>query len=162
VARKTSLLRLTPSVRNSSGIKTADGIGRRNSIGTRNAAAAKSLEPSRIPIGIASAGARNSPIAQPRTVRANAPQKLVGSPRPAVSGVWFVVATVQSSLTVVLIAGRSVCEITPVRDTSSHRPSTAATLSAGSSQRAAVPAIERARRGAVAAIAVKARSRRVP
>ena len=55
-------------MRKSNGITTADGIGRRNSIGTRNAFPAKSLEPSRIPIGTASTVAIASPSPQPRIV----------------------------------------------------------------------------------------------
>ena len=75
-ARKTSLFRFVPSVRKSSGISAAEGIGRRNSIGTRNARAAKSLEPSTIPIGTASTVASASPSAQPRTVWGNAAQNV--------------------------------------------------------------------------------------
>ena len=44
-------------------MSAADGIGRRNSIGMRNALDAKSLEPSRMPIGIASTAAIVSPSA---------------------------------------------------------------------------------------------------
>ena len=95
VARNISLFRFVPSVRKSSGISAADGIGRRNSIGTRKAVAAKSLEPSTIPIGTASAIASPRPIAQPRTVSPNAVQK---SP---------VCISDQSAWNVSLIAGRS-------------------------------------------------------
>ena len=73
-ARKTSLFTFVPSVSTSSGISAADGIGRRNSIGTRNAAAAKSLEPSAMPIGTASAAAMPSPSPQPRIVWSRAVQ----------------------------------------------------------------------------------------
>src|SRR5262249_41752311 len=111
VARKTSLLRLVPSVRKSRGISAADGIGRMNSTGTRNALAASSLEPSTIPVGTASTVARTRPSAQPRTVSANAHQK------------WLVCTIDQSSRTVVLIAGRSLSEITPVREISSQKTS---------------------------------------
>ncbi len=66
--RNSSLFSEVPKVRKSNGITTADGIGRRNSIGTRNAFPAKSLEPSRIPIGTASTVAIASPRPQPRIV----------------------------------------------------------------------------------------------
>ena len=68
VARKTSLLKFVPSVRNSNGMSAADGIGRRNSIGTRKALAPRSLNPSATPRGMARTDARASPTAQPRTV----------------------------------------------------------------------------------------------
>src|SRR4051794_5323505 len=108
-ARKTSLLTFVPIVRKSTGISAADGIGRRNSIGTRNAAPASSLEPSTIPIGIASTAAMSSPRNQPRTVSANDHQK------------WLVCTIDQSSLKVVVIAGSSRCEITPGREISSQK-----------------------------------------
>ena len=76
-------------------MSAADGIGRRNSIGTRKALVAKSLEPSRIPIGTASTVATPRPSAQPRTVSPKAYQK------------WLVCTSDQSSRKVVLIAGRS-------------------------------------------------------
>src|SRR5438034_2041034 len=111
VARNTSLFRFVPSVRKSSGISAADGIGRMNSTGTRNALDANSLEPSAIPVGTASTVARMSPSAQPRTVSAKAHQK------------WLVCTTDPSSRTVVLMAGRSLSEITPVREISSQKMS---------------------------------------
>jgi hypothetical protein len=113
-ARKISLRSFVPSVRKSSGISAADGIGRRNSIGTRKALAANSLEPSRIPIGTASAVATARPSAQPRTVSRSAIQRAP------------VCISDHSSLNVVLIAGRSFCEIRFVRETSSQKPSAAA------------------------------------
>src|SRR5215203_2547343 len=107
-ARKTSLFSVVPSVRNSTGISAADGIGRRNSIGTRNARAAKSLVPSTIPIGTASAVATARPSAHPRTVWKNAVQKA------------SVCMKSQSFENVVLAAGRSVSEISPLFDRSSQ------------------------------------------
>src|SRR3954471_24755714 len=107
-ARKTSLFRFVPIVRKSTGINAADGIGRRNSIGMWNALDASSLEPRPMPIGIASTAAIVSPRNQPRTVSANDNQKCL---------VWI---SDQSSLKVVLIAGRSRSAITPVREISSH------------------------------------------
>ena len=97
------------------GIRAAEGIGRRNSIGTRKAEAANSLEPSVIPIGTASAIARPRPIAHPRTVWRNALQK---TPVCTMS---------HSARTVVDMAGRSCCEIVPVRDTISHSARLAST-----------------------------------
>src|SRR6266511_53724 len=111
VARKTSLLRFVPSVRKSTGMSAAEGIGRRNSMGTRNALAAKSLEPSRMPIGTARAVAMPSPSAQPRTVSANDHQK------------WLVCIIRHSSSKLVLIAGRSRCEMAPVREITSQKAS---------------------------------------
>ncbi len=97
------------------GIRAAEGIGRRNSIGTRKAEAAKSLEPSVIPIGTASAIARPRPIAHPRTVWRNA---LQNAPVCTMS---------HSACTVVDMDGRSCSEIVPVRDTISHRARLAST-----------------------------------
>src|SRR3954464_16025597 len=108
-ARKTSLLRFVPIVKKSTGISAADGIGRRNSIGTRNAAPASSLDPSTIPMGIASTAATSSPRNQPRTVSAKDHQK------------WLVCTIDPSPFKVVVIAGRLRCEITPVRVISSQR-----------------------------------------
>src|SRR4051794_7440160 len=108
-ARKSSLRRFVPMVRKSTGINAADGIGRRNSTGTRKAAPASSLDPSTIPIGIASTAATSRPRNQPRTVSANDHQK------------WLVCTIDQSSSKVVVMAGRSRCEITPVREISSQK-----------------------------------------
>src|SRR4051794_264071 len=121
LARKTSLCSVVPRVRKSTGISAADGMGRRNSTGMRNALVAKSLEPSRIPIGTASTVAMPRPRAQPRTVSANAYQK------------WLVCISDHSSRNVVLIDGRSFCEMTPVREISSQKTSAAAIESAKTS-----------------------------
>src|SRR5215216_2866910 len=118
VARKTSLFSVVPRVRKSSGISAADGIGRRNSIGTRNDLSANWLDPRRIPIGTASSVAIERPSAHPRTVSPNAVQKL------------RVCIIDQSSLNVVVIAGRSCSEIRPARTTNCQSTRNAATDSA--------------------------------
>ena len=125
-ARKISLLMFVPSVRKSSGINAADGIGRRNSIGTLNALPAKSLEPSRMPIGTASTVARPRPRAQPRTVRPSAAQNSC------------VCIIDHSSRNVVVIAGRSCSEITPNLETACHSARNAAIEAA-----AATPGVRR-------------------
>src|SRR4051794_3812867 len=102
-ARKSSLRRFVPMVRKSTGINAADGIGRRNSIGTRKAAPASSLDPSTIPIGIASTAATSRPRNQPRTVSANDHQK------------WLGRTNEQGALKVVVLGGGGGGESAPLR-----------------------------------------------
>src|SRR4051794_3378029 len=121
LARKTSLCSVVPRVRKSTGMSAADGIGRRNSTGMRNALVAKSLEPSKIPIGTASTVAMPRPSAQPRTVSPNAYQK------------WLVWISDHSSRKGVLSDGRSFSEMAPVREITSQKTSAAAIESATTS-----------------------------
>jgi hypothetical protein len=74
-----------------------------------------------MPIGIASTAATPSPSAQPRTVWTNATQ----NPPVCTSD--------HSSRKVVLMDGRSFCEITPVREITSQNASAAAIDSAKTS-----------------------------
>ena len=112
VARKTSLLKLVPSVRKSSGISAADGIGRRNSIGTRNALRAEVAQPERDPERDGEHRGQGEPDA-PSRARCGRTR----SRRPSVCAIDH------SSPTAELMAGRSRCGIAPVRERSSQNAS---------------------------------------